>query len=447
MSRLHDIYTNRWVRFSVVSLIYVLWFVVWGRSPWMLLGLLVIFDIYISRNLYRLFWRRHLERKRDNGAYRSVMGWVESIVFAVVAATLIRTYFVEMYVIPTGSMEKTLLIGDCLGVSKVAYGPKMPNTPLSMPFIHNVSPLDHTKKSYLEWIRRPYKRLCGLDTLERGDVVVFNNPEGDTVALISPQSNYYQLVRMYGRREVLRQSDIMVHPVDKRDNYIKRAVAIAGDTLQLREGNLFVNGDSVALEPYAEVFYNVTGKGLDIDYLMSLGVRRDEIGYNDFYKVWQLPLYRSQYDALVASGRAETVRRAVMREVEPDIFPHDTTRYRWSVDNFGPLWVPQKGATVALNIDNLPLYSRVIKDYEGNDLQVRGGDIYINGQKSDSYTFKMNYYFMMGDNRHQSLDSRYFGFVPEDHVVGRAWFILFSTDKDKSFPANIRFGRMFSRIR
>ncbi|MDE6482596.1 MAG: signal peptidase I [Rikenellaceae bacterium] len=447
MGKLREILACRWVRFGFVAAVYVLWFVVWGRSWWMLLGLPVIYDIYISKYCYRLFWKAHLDKKEGNRIYRSVMGWVEAIVFAVVVATLIRTYFVEMYVIPSGSMEKTLLVGDCLGVSKVAYGPRMPNTPLSVPFVHNVSPLDPSKKSYVEWIKRPYKRLAGLDTLERGDVVVFNCPEADTVALISPQSNYYQLVRAYGRQAVLQQSAIMVHPVDKRDNYIKRAVAIHGDTLQLKEGALTVNGREIPLEPYAEMFYNIRGKGLTLVYFESLGVTREEIGYDNELDMWQMPLYHEQVQQLRASGRADNISRVVIDRVESDIFPHDTVRYAWSLDNFGPLWVPERGATVALTLDNLPLYSRIIKNYEGHDLQLRDGAIYIDGRESDSYTFAMNYYFMMGDNRHQSLDSRFFGFVPEDHVVGRAWFILFSTDKSRSFPGNIRLSRMFTAIR
>jgi len=447
MGKLRDIFACRWVRFGIVAAVYVLWFVVWGRSWWMLLGVLVIYDIYISGYYYRLFWRAHLDKKKSNRFYRSVMGWVEAIVFAVVAATLIRTYFVEMYVIPSGSMEKTLLVGDCLGVSKVAYGPRMPNTPLSVPFVHNVSPLDPSKKSYVEWIKRPYKRLAGLDTIERGDVVVFNCPEGDTVALISPQSNYYQLVRTYGREAVLGQSPIMVHPVDKKDNYIKRAVAIHGDTLQLTGGTLSVNGVVVPLEPYAEMFYNVTGDGLTAGYFESIGVQRDEIGYDASLGIWQLPLYEEQLERLRTSGKADAVSRVVIDTVDPDIFPHDTVRYAWSLDDFGPLWVPERGVTVALTPDNLPLYERIIKNYEGHDLQVRDGVIYIDGREADSYTFAMDYYFMMGDNRHQSLDSRFFGFVPEDHVVGRAWFILFSTDKGRPFPGNIRFGRIFNVIR
>lgn len=447
MSKLREVLKGRWFRFGVVATVYVLWFVVWGRSWWMLLGVPVIYDLYISKYYYRLFWRAHTSKKEGSRIYRSVMGWVEALLFAVVAATLIRTYFVEMYVIPSGSMEKTLLVGDCLGVSKVAYGPRMPNTPLSVPFVHNVSPLDPSKKSYVEWIKRPYKRLAGLDTLERGDVVVFNCPEADTVALISPQSNYYQLVRAYGRRAVLSQSPIMVHPVDKKDNYIKRAVAIHGDTLQLKAGTLTVNGREVPLEPRAEMFYNIRGKGLTLVYFESLGVAREEIGYDSEHDMWQMPLYGEQVAELRASGRADNVSRVSIDDVEPDIFPHDTVRYAWSLDNFGPLWVPERGATVKLTPDNLSLYERIIRNYEGHDLAVRDGAIYIDGKEADSYTFAMNYYFMMGDNRHQSLDSRYFGFVPEDHVVGRAWFILYSTDKSRSFPDNIRFSRMFTAIR
>lgn len=446
MGKIRNILKNRWLRFSVVSIIYILWFVVWSRSPWMILGEIVIFDLYITKYFQRFVWSKHLARKEKSRFYKSVSGWVEAIVFAVVAATLIRTYFVEMYVIPTGSMEKTLLVGDCIGVSKVAYGPKMPNTPLSVPFIHNTFP-GSTKKSYLEWIKRPYKRLAGLDTIKRGDVVVFNYPEGDTVAVVNPQANYYQLVRAYGRENLMSQTEIMTHPVDKRDNYIKRAVAIHGDTLSIRNGVLWVNSKMVEPAPRSEMIYNVKGEKITVPFLESIGVDREEIAYSDTYRIWQMPLYEEQVEKLRKSPEVMTVQKVVFSQVEPDIFPHDTVRYGWSLDNFGPLWVPQKGATVKLTLDNLPLYHRIIKNYEGHSLEVRDSLIMIDGKAADSYTFAMNYYFMMGDNRHQSLDSRYWGFVPEDHIVGKAWFVLFNTDKRRSFPSNIRWERTFMSIK
>lgn len=444
MNKIREIFSNKWFKFSVVALAYILIFIVWSQIWWMLIGVPVIYDIYISKNYYRLFWRRHLERKESNRTYRGVMGWVEAIVFAVVVASLIRIYFVEMYVIPSPSMEKTLLVGDYIGVSKVSYGPKLPNTPLSLPFVHNVNPLDPTKKSYLEWIKRPYRRLAGCDTIKHNDVVVFNYPEGDTVMVFSPQENYYILKRMYGKEAILSRSELMVHPVDKRDNYIKRAIGLPGNTLEVRNGVVFIDGVESNFDMQGrqlKYYIRHQSSSLSSYFLEKVGVLEDDIeSRRPNMTVARLT------DVQVANLRASSDVIEVLQEVIPadeeneSVFPRDL-RYRWSEDNFGPLWIPRRGATIQLNVDNLPLYARVIDVYEENDLRVEGESIYINGVKSDSYTFKMNYFFMMGDNRSNSLDSRFFGFVPEDHVVGKASFIWFSKGE------SIRFNRMFKKIR
>ncbi|MEG0500263.1 MAG: signal peptidase I, partial [Rikenellaceae bacterium] len=242
MNKVREFFSNRWFKFSVAALFYTLIFVVWSQIWWMLIGLIFIYDLYISKIYYRLYWEKHLEKKANSGFYRSVMGWVEAIIFAVVVASLFRIYFFEMYVIPSPSMEKTLLVGDYIGVSKIAYGPKLPNTPLSMPFVHNVNPLNSAKKSYVEWIKRPYQRLMGLDTIKHNDVVVFNYPEGDTVMVRSPQDNYYLCRAEYGKEAILESTALMVHPVDKRDNYIKRAVGLPGNTIEVRNGVVLIDG-------------------------------------------------------------------------------------------------------------------------------------------------------------------------------------------------------------
>lgn len=449
MGKLKELWSNKWVKFYVISIIYILWFIVWANIWWTILGLIFIYDYYISKNYRKLFWNKHLSLKEKNKSYRSIAGWVEALIFAVVVATLVRTYFVEMYVIPTPSMEKSLLIGDYLGVSKVAYGPKLPNTPLSFPFVHNMNPLNPEKKSYVEWIKRPYRRLLGLDTVERLDVVVFNYPEGDTVALIAPQASYYQLEREYGRKQIELKSKIISHPVDKRDNYVKRAVAIHGDKLEVKDGIVYVNDNKendISGKQYRHTIIT-DGSAIPAKVFDDLGISKDDILHNIQNGIYSMPLTAENVEELKKLSNVKSVSRDIDNDVIRDIFPHDTLNYKWSADNFGPLVIPRKGTTVDINAGNISIYKRIIDVYEDNDLEIKGDDIFINGQKSDKYKFKMNYYFMMGDNRHNSLDSRYWGFVPEDHIVGKASFVWLSLDKNKSFPANIRFKRMFRSVK
>lgn len=447
MNKIREILADKWFKFGIVTLLYILIFIVWSQIWWMAIGVVIIFDIYISKIYYRLFWGKHLQIKERNSAYRSVMGWVEAIIFAVVVASLIRIYFVEMYVIPSPSMEKTLLVGDYIGVSKIAYGPKLPNTPLALPFVHNINPLNPTKKSYCEWIRRPYRRLFGLDTIKHNDVVVFNYPEGDTVLVQSPQENYYILKEMYGKDAILARSAIMSHPVDKRDNYIKRTIGLPGDVIEVRNSGIFINGveSESNIEGQQQTYYIRHEAAQLSDYFLStIGLTRADI----------LTLKSNMTEVRLTKAMAEKIRNTpgiieVLQKMEfnrDSVFPRDTARYKWSTDSFGPLWIPRKGSTIDLTIDNLPLYARAIDVYEENDLKVEGEDIYINGVKSNNYTFKMNYYFMMGDNRHNSLDSRFFGFVPEDHIVGKASFIWFSKGEG-SFFNSIRFKRIFTKIK
>lgn len=448
MNKIRTFFANRWVKFSIAALIYTLWFVIWSEIWWAIFGLPLIYDYYISKYYRKLFWNKHLEIKSKNRAYKEVMGWVEAILFAVIVASTLRMYFIEMYVIPTSSMEKTLLIGDYLGVNKFYYGTKMPNTPIGIPLVHNVNPLNPALKSYSELIQNPYRRLKGLGSVKRYDVVVFNYPEGDTVATLAPQNNYYQLVRNYGRKTLLEQSDIMTHPVDKRDNYIKRNIALPGDTFEVRDGVVYSNGEREPKRDGIQYTYKVelNGKGLSKNTLEDMGISMDDVSFGNDNKSITTLLTDINVEKLKAEAGVDDVIRIYQDRVEEDIFPHDTANYPWSVDNFGPLTVPKKGESVAINKTTLPLYERIISVYEGNDLEVKDDEIFINGKKSDNYTFKMDYFFMMGDNRHNSLDSRFWGFVPEDHIVGKASFVWLSLDKNKSFPKNIRFGRMFRGI-
>ena len=443
-TKIRTLFKNRYFNLGLSSLIYIL-MVIWIGNYWLLLGLAVIFDFYITRKVNWTFWKKR-------GQKRTVLiEWVDAIVFAVIAALLIRMFLIEAYTIPTSSMEKTLMVGDYLFVSKVSYGPKMPNTPISFPFVHNTLPFSKKAKSYVEWPRWPYKRLAGLGSIKRNDVVVFNFPEGDTVVLQDPNSSYYTLARFYGRDYLWQNFDIVYRPVDKRDNYIKRCVAIPGDTVRVVHGQLYVNGKEQVKIGERQYNYRIITNGGTINpkRFEELGIAKADQNYNPAESEYIIPLTEGMLDRIKDYGnivKIERMENTDSTRMWQMIFPHNPS-YPWTEDNFGPLWIPSKGATVGLNLDNLPLYERIIDVYENNDLAVRNGAIYINGKPSNSYTFKMDYYFMMGDTRHNSADSRFWGFVPEDHVVGKGSFIWLSLDKDRHFPFNIRWKRIFSGIR
>ena len=448
MDKIKAFFANRWVGFTLATLLYVLWFVVWTGNLWFLLGIVVIYDLYISKYLYRSIGRKNEEWCAKSSTYRSVYEWVNAIVFATVVATLIHIFFFQMYVIPSSSMEKTMLVGDYLYVSKVTYGPQMPNTPLAFPFVHHTMPFSTTKKSFSEAIKWPYKRLKGLREIERDDVVVFNFPAGDTVLLENQGVTYYDVLREYqreydlqrGREELERNYTIISRPVDKRENYIKRCVAIAGDTIRIENTTLYVNGKEQGEIPEKQYCYSIeTSSPLSAYAIEQMGIT-EMSGNGNFYFS---PLTKSMVEQFKAMNNVTKIEPYI---AEDECFPY-SDRYAWTADNMGPLWIPKAGASIALNEDTWPLYERVIDVYEDNDVEVRNGHYYINGEEATSYTFKMDYYWMMGDNRHNSADSRYWGFVPEDHIVGKASFIWLSTDKSKSFPANIRWNRLFKKVR
>ncbi len=460
MDRIKQFWSCKWVKFAVVSVIYILLAVVWTGNPWMLLGVPVIFDIYISKFFYRFVGQYHRRLVEKNKTYRKVWGWIEAIVFAVVVVTLLKYFVFAMYVIPTGSMEKSLLIGDYLWVSKLAYGPMVPNTPISFPLVHNTMPFSTTKKSYSEAISWPYHRLKGFGKVERGDAVVFHFPAGDTVLLGKMDGYYYSDLREYqtlygekqGRENLHARYKVISHPVDKRENYVKRCVGIPGDTIRIAASELFVNGKMFSDIPGLQQNYYVQASApINPKALEEMGIAQSDIHmqhYENGNVLYQwLPLTKKNFERIKGMSNVLGSVPAISDEADPDIFPYDTVNYPWNVDNFGPLWIPKKGATVAITRESIPLYKDIIERYEGNSLEVRDSIIYINGEQADSYTFKMDYFFMMGDNRHNSLDSRFWGFVPEDHIVGKPRFVLISTDREKRFPANIRWGRMFTWVK
>lgn len=372
--------------------------------------------------------------------------WADAIIFAVIAATIIRTFFIEAYTIPTSSMEKSLLVGDYLFVSKLSYGPKVPNTPIAFPFAHHTLPLTEHTKSYVEWIRLPYYRFPGFRTIQNNDVVVFNYPDGDTVALQMQNRSYYAMVREMGRDFVWRNYDIVARPVDKRENYIKRCVGIPGDTLQIIDGDIFINGFPLENPPDVQFNYQVITDGSPLHARIL-----DRYNITDVYQrsanEFIMALTYESADQLSKLSNIQQVRKITKPAHlhESHIFPFDRN-YPWNEDNFGPIYIPRKGSTIEINASNIVLWDRIIEVCEGNTLEVRNDQVYINGQPATSYTFQLDYYWMIGDNRHNSADSRFWGYVPEDHIVGRALFVWLSLDKNKSFPRNIRFNKTFRSI-
>ncbi len=367
---------------------------------------------------YKPSGRKDKDRKKKKK--KSVLReWMDALLFAVIAATIIRTFIIEAYTIPTSSMEKSLLVGDYLFVSKINYGPRVPITPLSFPFAHHTMPFTRNTKSYLEWIKLPYMRIPGFQDIKRDDVVVFNYPMED------------------------------FRPVDKRENYIKRCIALPGDTLSIQDTQLHING-TVSENPefmQFDYFVQTNGSGLSKRMLRKLDITEGgSVHANNHYKY---PLTNDKVTSVDEMEIVKDIKSAKSDKGAPDrdIFPNNA-RYHvpntdmmvWNKDNYGPLYVPSKGATIALDMKNISLYKRVIGFYEGNEVEVKGGQIYINGEVATEYTFQMDYYFMMGDNRHRSSDSRYWGFVPEDHVVGKAVLVWMSI-QDYSSPQ--RKGRSF----
>lgn len=531
---------NKYVNLVIYSVLLFL-LILWTKNWWMVIFYGIIFDFFITKKVNWTFWK-----KRDVPKTKAVE-WIDAIVFAGIAALLIRTLLIEAYTIPTSSLEKTLRVGDYLFVSKYHYGPRLPMTPLAIPFVHHTLPLTKSTPAFVDWIELPYKRLAGLTTVKNNDLVVFNFPVGDTVAANMQAQSYYELCRQFGRKAVFEDEyvnpyngliqtgmfgKILVRPIDKMDNYIKRCVAIGGDNLEVIDGLVYINGspqekfdemqykyaivtDGTPINPriYENLDISMEDQQRSRDFDPNLLIYMPELSKFDLANLIVLPLTYYNYEKLKAMPNIKYISRLNKNKgyKEPYIFPHTPVQYTineelinytrtiddslanylslivgkqysttedflniliqntadtmllqhaetyltiaqtgtfaWNEDNFGPLWVPAKGETLELTIDNLPLYERVISVYEKNNLKVEGDKIFINGTETSSYTFKQDYFFMMGDNRHNSADSRFWGFVPETNIVGTPLFIWLSIDKDKKFLNKIRWDRIFMGTR
>ena len=488
---------KQWAKFVLVIVCYLL-FLFWVKS-W--LGLLVIpfiYDAYISKKINWKWWQDY------EGPMRTVMSWVDAIVFALVAVYFINQFFFQNYVIPSSSLEKSLLTGDYLFVSKVSYGPRIPETPLTVPLTQHTLPIGDLK-SYIEWPHWEYRRVPGLGKVELNDIVVFNYPAGDTICQNVPyQTEYYGMCYGYGR-QIYEQNYPLAYPIDslskmeqrkrfeeyynlgrqyisanahefggigyrptdRRENYVKRCVGLPGDVLQIKNHIVYLNGKANKEPDNVQYKYDVLfndGVILDNDFLKENGITCEDLGLSRadqayFKSEGQIQLTQqfrnnrvvmplTKKTAQLLKSRKDLVQ-AIAPEVDnrtDEIYPKNMVK-SWTRDNYGPVWIPKKGESIKLSLDNLPIYERPIKVYEHNDLEVRDGKIFINGEQTDSYTFKMDYYWMMGDNRHNSADSRYWGFVPEDHIVGKPIFIWWSSDPDRGlFSGGIRWSRLFSIV-
>ena len=469
---------KQWAKLAVVLFLYALC-IVWVQpcsiTGWLLTlaGALLLFDVYITKKIHWQWW------KTAEGPVRFIMSWVDALVFSLVAVYFINLFLFQNYVIPSSSLEKSLLTGDYLFVSKVSYGPRIPQTPLTMPLTQHTLPLIQAK-SYIEWPHWDYRRMKGLGKVQLNDIVVFNYPAGDTIVTepayqsfdyygmvyslgqqiyeqnfadaVNPanlnrqeQYDYFKMIYNLGRNYIANNPNtygsIDSRPTDRRENYVKRCVGLPGQTLQIKNRIIYLNGKANKEPDNVQYTYYVKLKGnLPDDFMHDLGISMEDL--TSLNQNGYLPLTKKAAKALSARKDLVASVRLNTDQYVGDLYPLNAVT-GWTRDNYGPVWIPQKGKSIRLTMDNIAVYERPIRIYEGNDLEVKNGHIYINGKIANSYTFKMDYYWMMGDNRHNSADSRYWGFVPEDHIVGKPIFIWWSSDPDRKGFEGVRWSRLF----
>ncbi len=437
--RIDEVPRKGWVKaicWGIVYVAFVVW-VAWG--DWASLGWLillpVVVDVFTTKFINWGFWRKYKDTKPT---LYMVCSWIDAIVFALVAVYFINLYIFQNYQIPSSSLEKSLRVGDFLFVSKMSYGARVPNTPLSMPLMQHTFPAWlGGGKSFIEHPQWAYKRLNGWDNPKKGDIVVFNFPAGDTVCTLMQNPDYYTLCYYYGKQNVENRKrafgDIVYRPVDRRENYVKRCVGEPGDSLQIRDNVVYVNGVAESNREGRQMNYYIVTDGhiLTKSYLHKIGISIED---RELIQpgVYRFPLTQAMKAELAKNPHIQTIQ--IQPEQEGgEVYPlgHNT----WTRDNYGPIYIPKKGDQVMITEENYWLYKRIADAYEHQPMQI--------GQE---YTFQMDYYWMMGDNRHKSADSRYWGFVPEDHIVGRPVFIWLSIEKDKPwFKGHIRWNRLGKR--
>lgn len=455
--RIKSVKTSRWIRFGIVSLIFFAWVILMG-NPWLALLWLLLLDIYITAYIPWGWW------KNKTGATHTVMAWVDAIVYALILIYFIFAFVGQQYEIPSSSLEKSLLVGDRLWVDKTRYGARVPQTPLHFPLAQHTMPILNTK-SYIEHPQLDYHRMPGLRSIQRGDIVVFNYPQGDTVALKIQNPDYYQIShelkangiadpKEYIRLHPERFGELIWRPVDRRENYVKRAIGLPGERLRISHDSIYINGKPIAEPENVQYNYLIqVSAPIATERWQEIGIRLEDLGQgplkNEYTNTWlyDLPLTAEMKKQV---EKWPEITATLIRESDSGmldlggVFPLDAP-YNWQRNMMGEIWIPKRGATLHLTPANYPLYERAIRTYEGNDLTMRDGKIYINGKQTEYYTFKMDYYWMMGDNRDRSADSRYWGFVPEDHIVGTPVFIIVSLDKDRGWAdGKIRWNRIFS---
>jgi len=440
-----------WCALYILFVVWVSWNH-WQSLVWLLL-LPVIADMFVTKYIPWTWWK-----KIEKPILYTIMSWVDAIVFALVAVYFINLYLFQNYQIPSSSLEKSLRVGDFLYVSKAGYGPRVPNTPLSFPLVQHTFPAWlGGGKSYIDKPQWEYRRLPGYDKPEKGDIVVFNFPAGDTVCTKWTNPDYYTL-RYYFGEDVIKSrkdkfGDVIVRPVDRRENYVKRCVGTPGDTLQIIDNQVYVNGEALPDHEYVQYCYYVQTNGsmLTKDYAKKLGISNDDyalinpqmneglqliqsLGLDPAKPVYHFPLTKEMIAKLEKNPSVENIviEPAVEGEIVYPINRAFQEKHQWTRDNYGPIYLPKKGETILLTEENFAIYSRCINAYEHETAKI-----------GEEYTFKMDYYWMMGDNRHMSADSRYWGFVPEDHIVGQPRFIWLSIEKDNAWgKGRIRWNRI-----
>lgn len=466
-----------WMKCIIAIALYIA-FLYWVDAWWGLIVVPFIFDAYITHFIPWTWWK-----DSTNPVVKTVMSWVDAIVFALVAVYFVNIYFFQNYTIPSSSLEKSLLVGDYLLVSKMSYGPRVPQTPLHMPLCQHTLPFGG--KSYIEWPQWDYKRVSPKP-ITLNDIVVFNYPAGDSVVSntryqteyyamcygigtqlfqqqtgtvpqpenMSPleQRKYFSIVYELGRQYIrLNQQDfgnVGWRPVDRRENYVKRCIGLPGQTLEIRNRIVYLDGKENPAPKNVQFNYHVelNSNYLPEELIHELGLSMKDV--QDMYQSGEIPLTFEAKEALEAHTEYVARITPIEQHDTGNLYPQNFYT-GWTCDNYGPIWIPKKGESIKLSIENIAIYERPIRVYEGNELEITPqGDIIINGEKATDYTFKMDYYWMQGDNRHCSADSRYWGFVPEDHIVGKPIFIWLSTDADRSWLSghHIRWNRLFSLV-